>query len=231
MHIGMIGGIGPAATDFYYRNIIKAHALADKAFDLTMVHAEVTDVIGNIVANVPEKQAKIFLELALRLESAGADVIVVSSIAAHFCIAEFTALSPLPVVSIIPTLDAEFTRKGLKRVGLLGHKISMETKLFGGISSAEVVVPLGDELDIVHETYIKMAAEGQVDSVQREALFSIGKKLCTEQSADAVILAGTDLCLAFDGYECGFNVIDSALVHIDALCNMPNVKKQQYNLL
>jgi aspartate racemase len=65
-----------------------------------------------------------------------------------------------------------------------------------------------------------MAAQGRADSTQRELLFSIGKKLCTEQGADAVILAGTDLCLAFDGYEFGFNVIDSALVHINALCDM-----------
>lgn len=220
MHIGMIGGIGPAATDFYYKNLIKAFALADKKLELTIVHAEVSDVINNIVTDAADKQSDTFLKSALRLKAAGADVIVISSIAAHFCIAEFSALSPLPIVSIIPTLDAEFNKRGLKRVGLLGHSISMGSKLFGGISSAEVVVPLDDDFDTVHKTYIKMAAEGQVDSTQRKMLFTIGKKLCTEQGADAVILAGTDLCLAFDGYKCGFNVIDSALVHIDALCDM-----------
>jgi aspartate racemase len=220
VHIGIIGGIGPAATDFYYRNLIKAHALANKKFDLTIVHAEVSDVIGNIAANTPDKQAKIFIQLAYRLEASGADVIAISSIAAHFCIAEFIALSPLPIISIIPTLESELKKRGLKKVGLLGHRISMETKLFGGISSVDVVIPLGDELDIAHNIYIKMAAEGQVDSIQRELLFTIDKKLCIEQGADAVILAGTDLCLAFDGYECGFNVIDSALVHINALCDM-----------
>ncbi len=25
MHIGLIGGIGPAATDYYYRGLIKRH--------------------------------------------------------------------------------------------------------------------------------------------------------------------------------------------------------------
>lgn len=124
------------------------------------------------------------------------------------------------IVSVIPALDSELSKKGLQRVGLLGNRISMESKLFGGISSAEIVVPVGQELDIVHDEYIKMATTGQVDTRQRELLFSIGKDLCIKQGAEAVVLAGTDLFLAFDGYGCGFDVIDSALVHIDALCDM-----------
>lgn len=220
MHIGMIGGIGPAATEFYYRNLVKAYASANKSMDLTIVHAEATELVGNIVANAADEQANVFLKLARRLEAAGADVIAISSIAGHFCIPEFEKLSPLPIVSVIPALDSELKKKGLQRVGLLGNRISMESKLFGGISSAEIVVPVGQELDIVHDEYIKMATTGQVDTRQRELLFSIGKDLCIKQGAEAVVLAGTDLFLAFDGYDCGFNVIDSALVHIDALCDM-----------
>lgn len=220
MHIGMIGGIGPAATEFYYRNLVKAYASANKSMDLTIVHAEAAELVGNIVANAPDEQANVFLKLARRLEAAGADVIAISSIAGHFCIPEFEKLSPLPIVSVIPALDSELSKKGLKRVGLLGNRISMESKLFGGISSAEIVVPVGQELDIVHDEYIKMATTGQVDTRQRELLFSIGKDLCIKQGAEAVVLAGTDLFLAFDGHDCGFDVIDSALVHIDALCGL-----------
>lgn len=41
--------------------------------------------------------------------------------------------------------------------------------------------------------------------------------MCEDQGAQAVVLAGTDLFIAFDGYECGFEYVDSALVHIDAI--------------
>jgi aspartate racemase len=47
--------------------------------------------------------------------------------------------------------------------------------------------------------------------------FSIGRRLCQEQGAEAVLLGGTDLCLAFQDRDCGFPVIDCADVHIDAL--------------
>jgi aspartate/glutamate racemase len=35
--------------------------------------------------------------------------------------------------------------------------------------------------------------------------------------AEAVILGGTDLVLAFEGHDCGFPVIDSAEAHVEAL--------------
>ena len=44
MHIGLIGGIGPAATEFYYRHLTRAHARADRALELTIVHAQVRDL-------------------------------------------------------------------------------------------------------------------------------------------------------------------------------------------
>jgi aspartate racemase len=35
MHIGLIGGIGPAATEFYYRHLVRAHASAGRWMELT----------------------------------------------------------------------------------------------------------------------------------------------------------------------------------------------------
>ncbi len=40
MHIGLIGGIGPAATDFYYRGLIDRHAAAGIPLDCTIAHAD-----------------------------------------------------------------------------------------------------------------------------------------------------------------------------------------------
>jgi aspartate/glutamate racemase len=34
MHIGLIGGIGPAATDYYYRGLIDGHAAGGRRLDL-----------------------------------------------------------------------------------------------------------------------------------------------------------------------------------------------------
>jgi aspartate/glutamate racemase len=34
MHIGLIGGIGPAATDYYHRDLIGEHAACGRRLDL-----------------------------------------------------------------------------------------------------------------------------------------------------------------------------------------------------
>ena len=46
MHIGLIGGIGPAATDFYYRRLISTFARKKAALELTIVHADTPTLLG-----------------------------------------------------------------------------------------------------------------------------------------------------------------------------------------
>ena len=40
MHVGLIGGIRPAATDYYYRGLIRAMAARGLPLDLTIAHAD-----------------------------------------------------------------------------------------------------------------------------------------------------------------------------------------------
>jgi aspartate racemase len=47
--------------------------------------------------------------------------------------------------------------------------------------------------------------------------FSAGRELYRDQGADAVLLGGTDLFLAFDGRDCGFPVVDCAEIHVEML--------------
>jgi aspartate racemase len=221
MHIGLIGGIGPAATEFYYRGLIARHAKSGTksgtALDLTIVHADVSELARNLANGDARKQADVFLHLVRRLAAAGAEVAAVSSMGGHFCIRELEAISPLPIVNAIPEVDAAIARRQLKTVGILGTRTVMETRLYGGISSASVVLPQGAALDRVHTSYIELALAGRVTDAQRDALFSAGRALCRDQGADAVLLGGTDLFLAFDGRDCGFPVVDCAEIHIEML--------------
>jgi aspartate racemase len=46
MQIGLIGGIGPAATDFYYRRLISAFAARKTPLELTIVHADTPTLLS-----------------------------------------------------------------------------------------------------------------------------------------------------------------------------------------
>lgn len=217
MHIGLIGGIGPAATAFYYRKLVSRCGLGNQKLELTITHADISSVIKNIVANDANKQAEAFVHSVRRLEAAGADVIGVASIAAHFCIEELKRRSPLPVVDAITEVRLEIERRELKRVGILGTKGAMESRVFDSFSTEEAVLPQGPDLERVHDAYIAMANTGVATDEQRDRLFSIGEDLFRNRGAESIILAGTDLFLAFEGHDCGFPTVDCALLHVEAL--------------
>ena len=217
MHMGLIGGIGPAATEFYYRGLIDRHARSNTALDLTIVHADVLEISRNLATCNPRRQAEVFAPLLGRLAAAGAQLAAVTSMGGHFCIRELEPLSPLPLLNALPQVDAAIKRKGFKTVGIIGTRMVMETRLYGAISSAAVVVPEGDEFEAVQQNYSDMAIAGRVNDGQRRVFFAAGDHLCRNQGAEGVLLGGTDLFLAFQGQECGFPVLDCADVHVEAL--------------
>jgi aspartate racemase len=217
MHFGLIGGIGPAATEFYYRGLVRRHARRADALELTIVQADVRDQARNMAANNPRAQAEIFARLISRLAAAGAQEAAVTSLGGHFCINELMTISPLPLINAIPAVAAEIAHRNIRTLGILGTATVMQSGLYGCLSGIDIVLPKGDLLQHVSQTYMAMATIGQVTQSQRDVFFTAGRALCEEQGADAVLLGGTDLFLAFEGQDCGFPVLDGADIHIDAI--------------
>ena len=69
------------------------------------------------------------------------------------------------------------------------------------------------------DDYVAVAIRGAATSAERERLLTAGASLVRDQRAEVVLLGGTDLNLVYDGVELDFPVIDSAMVHVDAIVN------------
>jgi aspartate racemase len=216
MHVGLIGGIGPAATDFYYRGLIDRHRAAGVPLECTVAHADVGEMGRNLAEGRLAQQAAIFAGLIERLKRAGAEVAAVTSMGGHFCINELLPISPLPLVHGIHAVDAGIKRSGLKKIGVLGTRLVMQTKLYGGVSSAELIAPEGERLGEVGDAYSAMAGIGKVTDEQRRIFFTAGRELMA-RGAEAIMLGGTDLFLAFVGQEPPFPLVDCADIHVDAI--------------
>ncbi len=216
-HIGLIGGIGPAATDYYYRRLIAAFAQREAPLELTMVHADTATLLGNLEAGAEDAQVAIYNKLADRLVSAGADCVVVTSIAGHFCIDPFKAGAPLPVIDMIGSVDDAVADRGLERIGLIGTRTVMETRFYGGITSSDVIVPEGQALADVHSAYVEMAAAGEVNAQQRQTFDRACRAMRDDDEVDAIVLGGTDLALVYQAGNAPFPVVDCAAIHVDAI--------------
>ena len=216
MHIGLIGGIGPAATDFYYRRLIAAFASKNAALEMTVVHADAPTLINNLAANNVTAQVAIYGRLTERLVAAGAGCVVITSIGGHFCIDAFEASSPLPVVNMLAEVNRAIAQRGLKRIGILGTRTVMETRFYGRVSSAEIIPPSGQALDDVHQAYVEMAASGVATDAHRKVFSSVSHFLQTA-GAEAIVLGGTDLALVFNENDAAFPIVDCAGIHADAV--------------
>ena len=217
MHIGLIVGIGPAATDFYYRYLIAAAARIGKDLELTMAHADTPTLLRNQSTANDQAQVDIYLRLTERLQRAGIAQVAVTSIAGHFCIDGFKKVCPVPVIDLLDVVKLEVRRRGLKKVGLLGTRVVMESGFYGVLDGVEVVAPADDLLD-VHEAYVSMATAGLVTPAQREVFLRAGQTQTRQQGCEAVMLAGTDLALVFkDDDKPGFETLDCAALHAGAI--------------
>lgn len=219
LHIGLIGGIGVASTVVYYQRLTAAVAQMGGAAEITIVHADVHTLIRNNLADDRDAQAKVYADLIDRLKAAGADCAAITSLGGHFCFDETVPLSSLPLVSGVTPLDPYFAAQGIKKVGLLGTKVVMDTKLYGQLETTASVV-LTNEIELLGQTYLDMAVAGRCTSQQRDLFLDAGRRMVSDLGADAVVLAGTDLNLAFGTNDVGYRVIDALDVHVDLLAQL-----------
>jgi len=217
MHIGLIGGIGPSATVVYYERLVAAYRTLGKPLELTIVNADITRLIANAEADNRQGQAEIYAQLLTRLKAAGADFGTITSLGGHFCFAETEAITPLSLVSAIAPLDAHFASNSITTIGILGTRQVMASRLYGQLTKTVALVP--DNLTAVHTAYLETAKTGTCSAEQRDLFFAEGQKLI-DRGADAVLLAGTDLGLAFEGHDPGFRTVDALQVHVDHMVTL-----------
>jgi len=217
MHIGLIVGIGPAATDYYYRNLISAAARAGKDLELTMAHADTPTLLRHQAEGNVQAQVDIYCRLTERLQRAGIAQVAVTSIAGHFCIDAFKRVSPVPVIDLLGVVGLEVTRRGLRRVGLLGTRLVMASRFYGVLDGVEVIAPVNDLME-VHQAYVAMASAGVATPAHRDVFMRAGMSLARDHGCESIMLAGTDLALVFGhGVEPGFDIVDCAEAHVMAI--------------
>lgn len=216
MHIGMIGGIGPAATLYYYDQLVKAYAHHGMQLELTITNSSAKALTENLAAGRGEVQAQEFKRLADQLKAAGAQCVVITSMGGHFCLPEFAPISPLPIIEGPASVRDYLVANGIRRPGILGTKKVMESALYGVLNELEPVIPIGEDLEQANQDYVDMAVAGSATEEQRLRLLAAGEKLMSQQGAEVILLGGTDLSIVYDETT-NIPFIDTAQVHVEAI--------------
>ena len=220
MHLGLIGGIGPAATDTYYRALVREMAQRGTALEMTIVHADAPTLIGNLMADAQATQVEIYLTLTRRLAAAGADCVAITSMGGHFCVGAFAQVSPLPVVDMVEVVARHVAAQGYTRLGVMGTGPVMASGLYGGLAEAEILPPIPEMFDAVHAAYVEMAGQGAASAAHRATFDACVREMMEGRGAQAIIMGGTDLSLVYAPDTADFPIVDCALLHVDALADL-----------
>lgn len=143
----------------------------------------------------------------------------ITALTGHFCFEETKQISDLPLISAIEPIDQYCKDQGIATLGLLGSPPVLSTHLFRQLQNVRTVVPQSS-LDQLGKAYMKMATTGVCSNQVRAGFFEAGAQMIEQQGADAILLAGTDLGLAFDGQSPGFRIVDALDIHVAELLSL-----------
>jgi aspartate racemase len=81
--IGLVGGLGPAATVYYHNALLRRHAELGAKPDIVVVHADVARVLGRVRDGDIAGLARYLAGFVERLRAAGATLAAVAAVTPH----------------------------------------------------------------------------------------------------------------------------------------------------
>jgi aspartate racemase len=214
--LGLVGGLGPGATVHYYRELVAAHERQGRSLRILIAHADIDRVYAAVNAKDFEGLARYFAGMIADMAAGGAEFTAIVAATAHICTRELAALSRLPLINMLTEVRQAVDAQGLRRVGLLGTRFTIETRMFGCLEGIETIMPDTGTIETIHDLY-KEFVEGRGSDAKAGELRKIAREFVARDGAQSVLIAGTDLSNVFTDSNAGFPMIDCARVHIDAI--------------
>ena len=213
--LGLVGGLGPGATVYYYNGLIAAHKAQGRVARMLIAHADVDHGRPLAEANKLDELAHYLNDFIDATAAGGAEMAAIVAITPHICIAQLLPLLRIPLIDMVSEVAEAVRSRGLKRVALFGTRSTVESRMFGRLG-VEVVMPKPDEIDLIHNSYLDVVYDRSTPATI-DRLRELAHTLVKRDGAESVLLAGTDLSMVLNEDNAGFPTIDCAGVHIKAI--------------
>ena len=223
--IGIIGGIGPESTIDYYKLIIGAfhEKQEDPGYpEIIIYSANLYSLMKIVEVKDWAGLTEWLLEKVIALFKAGAEFAAIGSNTPHIVFDKVRSRSPIPMLSIIEETRKIAQKRGLKKLGLLGTRFTMESDFFKkpfAESKMTVVVPEKEDQELIHHRLFSEIELGIIKDSTMEELLSIVKKMIDKDSIDGIILGCTELPLILKKDEFGIPFLNTTAIHAESIVN------------
>ena len=222
--IGIIGGIGPESTVDYYKRLIEAFRVEGSLASPEIIIYSVS--LEEVLTLVSGRQWNGLIYLlgakVKALHRAGADFAVISANTPHVVFDEVQARSPIPLLSIVTATLKKTRELGVKKVGLLGTRFTMEENFFSPPFAAHdisVVVPAPKDQQYIHEKLMHEIELGIFTDETRQGLLAVIERMIDADKIEAVILGCTELPLILETSPSGIPFLNTTATHVESIVN------------
>lgn len=223
--IGLIGGISWVSTADYYELINQGinEKLGGLNFSECLIYSfNYADIKKNNETNDWESTFKMLFKACQFLKQGGAEAIVLCANTMHFIADRLEKEIDLPIIHIATATASEIEKQGLKKVGLLGTKFTMELDFFKDKlieKGIEAIIPQNeDDKDFIHTTIFEELGKGLVTPETKKRYLEIANQLIKD-GAEGIILGCTEIPLVIKPGDIAVPVFDTALIHSNAAVN------------
>lgn len=219
--LGLIGGMSWESTVPYYRQINQQinqrlgglHSAKIILYSVDFQQIEALQRSGDW------QQAGLLLaEAAQALQHAGAQGLVLCTNTMHKVAAAITSATPLPLLHIADATAQQIRTRGLRRIGLLGTRFTMEQDFYKArllAQDIEVLIPDQAGRDLVHQVIYDELCLGQIKAESRHAYQQVIADLVA-QGAEGVILGCTEIGLLVQPDDAAVPLFDTTAIHARA---------------
>jgi aspartate racemase len=219
--IGILGGLTPESTVTYYLHIVHSYQrrFGDHAFPEIVVYSLSFQRFEDwMEAGEWDRIAEALLIGLERLAAAGAGFAVMATNTMHLHYDRLVRESPIPLVSIIDVTAKAILARGLRSVGILGTRFTMEKPFYAealarhGIAS---LVPEKEDRECVHRVIMEELSRGAITEPSRRRYLSIIDKLAA-RGAEGIVLGCTEIPLLVRPEDTQVPLFDTAVLHAEA---------------
>ena len=217
--IGLVGGISWTSTLDYYKYINEG--VNQRLGGLNSAECLIYSLNFSDVQNRGWKASyDLIYEACKSLVSSNVDVIVLAANTAHLFADEIQSKINIPLIHIAEATAKEIKKQGLKKVGLLGTKFTMEMDFYKdklkeyGI---ETIIP-SDKKDIeeIQRIVKDELGKGTICQGSKLRFIKYSNKLI-EQGAEGIILGCTEIPMLIGQKDFDFPVFDTTRIHVDSI--------------
>lgn len=220
--IGLIGGMSWESSREYYRIInecVRGKLGGLHSAKIVMVSFDLAEISALQNEGNWDAVAELLTGAARRLEQAGADVLVLCTNTMHKVADRMQEGVTIPLLHIADVTAEAIKSKGLRKIGLLGTKFTMEQSFYKGRLTdkygLEVIVPDKDDRHVVNRVIYDELCCGQVTFSSKDLFREIIVHLVAN-GAEGIILGCTEIGLLVDQQDVQVPVFDTTEIHAKA---------------